>query len=130
MKLLEASAALEPKPRFVYLSSAGVPAREPRRGSYLWARFAVEQALREGDVPYTIARPSIITGPDRDDARPGERAAAVVVDGTLGLLEVLGGKRLAARYRSTTNEVLAGALLRLALDPAASGTTVESEGLR
>src|SRR5690606_6370677 len=61
----------ELRPRFVYLSSAGVPDREPRN-AYLRARFRVERALREGAVPFTIARPSIITGPDRDDARPGE----------------------------------------------------------
>jgi len=34
------------------------------------------------------------------------------------------------RYRSITHTVLAGALVRLALDPAAPNQTVESEDLR
>jgi hypothetical protein len=34
------------------------------------------------------------------------------------------------RYRSTTNTVLAQALVRVAQDPAARDTTIESEDLR
>ena len=117
------------RPRFVYLSSAGVPDREPGN-AYLRARYRVERALREGDLPFTIARPSIITGPDRDDPRPAERAGAVVIDGALAVVGALGGRRLRARYRSTTNTQLAAALIRVALDPACEGVTVESEDLR
>jgi hypothetical protein len=40
------------------------------------------------------------------------------------------GVRSAERWRSTRPAVLAGALVRLALDPAAAGAVVESEALR
>jgi nucleoside-diphosphate-sugar epimerase len=119
----------ELRPRFVYLSSAGVPDHEPRN-AYLRARYRVERALHEGTVPFTIARPSIITGPDRDDARPGERAGARIIDGALGLVGALGGRKLRDRYRSTSNTQLAAALIRIALDPACEGAVVESEDLR
>ena len=117
------------RPRFVYLSSAGLSDREPSN-AYLRARYRVEQALRAGGLPFTIARPSIITGPDRDDPRPGERAGAVVLDGALALVGALGGKKLRDRYRSTSNTELAAALIRIALDPDCEGATVASEGLR
>lgn len=128
LMLLAAAAGVTPAPRFVYLSSIGV--REGTGNAYLAARAAVEQALREGTVPYTIARPSFITGPDRDEARPAERVAAAVTDGVLRVAGWLGANRLRERYRSATNGELAEALVRLALDPAAAGRTVESEGLR
>ncbi len=128
--LHQAASGLNAKPRFVYLSSAGMPAREPRRGSYMHARFACEQLLRAGDVPYTIARPSIITGRDRDDDRPGERIAASIADGALAFVGALGARKLRDRYRSTSNAALAAALVRCALDPAAENAIVESEALR
>lgn len=116
------------RPRFVYLSSAG--ASPLARGSYMQIRWRVEEALRTSGLPYTIARPSIITGPDRDEPRPGERMAAVVANGVLNVASMFGGRRLAARYRSTSSDVLARALVARALDPAAGNTVLESEQLR
>jgi nucleoside-diphosphate-sugar epimerase len=126
--LRRAAAGVEPMPRFVYLSSAGVGASEPRRGSYMHARWAIEKELLEGTMPHLIARPSFITGDDRDDARPGERIGSAIADGALAFVGAFGGKKLKERYRSTSNTALASALVRLALD-GASGV-VESEGLR
>jgi uncharacterized protein YbjT (DUF2867 family) len=114
--------------RFVYLSAAGV--KEEGGNAYLAARARVERALRAAALPYTIARPSFITGPDRDEFRAGERIGAAVVDGLLKGVGWFGGRRLRERYRSTTNAILARALVRLALDPAAAGRTFESEELR
>lgn len=115
-------------PRFVYLSSAGVSAS--RRNAYLSVRWRVEQELRASGLPFVIARPSLITGPDRFRARPAERRAYVAIQAVLTLAGALGAHALRERYRPTTNVVLAGALVRLALDPDATALVVESEGLR
>jgi uncharacterized protein YbjT (DUF2867 family) len=54
-------------PRFVYLSAAGVG--PSARGSYLAVRWRVERELAAGALPWTVARPSFITGPDRAERR-------------------------------------------------------------
>lgn len=128
MLLFRAAEATGLRPRFVYLSSTGV--REEGGNAYLAARARVERALREGSLPWTVARPSFITGPDRDESRPAERIGAEIVDGALAIAGLLGARRLRDRYRSTTNVILADALVRIALDPAMVGQVVESEGLR
>jgi hypothetical protein len=65
-----------------------------------------------------IARPSFITGErERDDIRLGERAASLLGDGVLAIAGALGARRARARYRSTTPDVLASALIRLAEAP-------------
>jgi uncharacterized protein YbjT (DUF2867 family) len=114
--------------RFVYLSSIG--ARGGTGNAYLRARGRVEEELSTSRVPYTIARPSFITGADRDDGRPMERVAARVADSLLGVVGVLGARRLRDRYRSTTNTELAAALVRLAIDAATVNRIVESEELQ
>jgi hypothetical protein len=63
-----------------------------------------------------IARPSIITG-ERDESRLGEKTAGVFGDGVLAVVGLFGGKNLRARYRSTTPDVLASALIRLGEAP-------------
>lgn len=115
-------------PRIVYLSAAGV--RENARASYYKARARAEALLRSSGLPFTIARPSIIAGPGRDDRRPLEALAARVGDGLLSVAGLLGARRLEARYASTTNVRLAAALVRLALDPAAEDRVFESEELK
>jgi nucleoside-diphosphate-sugar epimerase len=128
VQLLAAAAGCGTRPRFVYLSAAG--AREGGGNAYLAVRGRVERAVRESGLPFTIARPSFITGPDRDEFRLGERVAAAATDLALGVVGLLGGRRVRDRYRSTTNAVLARALVRLALDPAAANRVMESEELR
>jgi nucleoside-diphosphate-sugar epimerase len=128
--LFRAASTLAKPPRFVYLSSTGTPANEPRPGSYMHARWKVEQMLLAGALPYTIVRPSFIAGPGRDEPRPGERVGALLIDGALSVAAVFGGRKISRRYRSTTNTALATALLRLGRDPAMSGRIVESEDLR
>ena len=126
--LLRAALASGTRPRFVYLSAVGV--RDGVRNAYLAARAKAEKELRESGLPYTIARPSFISGPDRDEPRPLERIAARAADGVLGVVAALGGRGVADRWRSLTAAELAGALVRLAEDPAAAGRVVEAEGLR
>jgi len=126
--LLRAAKASGAGPRFIYLSAAGV---NPKiRSPYYRARVQLEAELKASGLPYVIARPSFIVGPDRDQPRPGERIGSALIDGLLAFAGTLGAKRLQARYTSTTNTVLAEALVRLALDPAAANRVFESEALR
>ena len=127
--LIDASNTIRPAPRFVYLSSLGVGKDEPSN-AYLAARWHVERRLREGPLPFTVARPSFITGPDRDELRVGERVGATVANGALAIAGLLGARRMRDQYRSISNTELAEALLRLALDPAAEGAIVEARDLR
>jgi len=107
---VDAARASETQPRIVYLSSVG--ADGSARSAYMRARGKAEDAVKTSGLPWVIARPSLITG-ERDEGRLGERAAGVVGDGLLAVVGVLGGKTLRERYRSTTPDVLASALIRI-----------------
>lgn len=116
-------------PRFVYLSAVGVG--PSARGAYLQVRWRAEREIAAGALPWTVARPSFITGPDRPESRPAERLGAVAVDALVAPLRLLGATRATAdRWRSTTADELAAALVRLAADPAGVGRVVEGDGLR
>jgi NADH dehydrogenase len=110
----EAARASEVSPRLVYLSSVGADAKA--RSAYLSWRGKAEDVVKSSGLPWVIARPSIITG-ERDDSRTGEKAAGVIGDGLLAVVGAFGGKNLRARYRSTTPDVLASALIRLGESP-------------
>lgn len=126
--LMDAAIAVGNAPRFVYLSAAGV--NEDSKKGYIAARARTEQCLRSSGLPYTIARPSFITGPDRDEDRPLERVGGVVVDGVLALAGALGARKLRARYRSTSAAALARGLVRVAFDPTWADRIAQSEDLR
>ncbi len=115
-------------PRFVYLSSIGVT--PDTRNGYLAARALVEAHLMSGPLPYVIARPSFITGSDREEFRLMERVGASVTNVLLTLAGLFGATRLRDRWRSTTATVLAGALVRLALEPSTASRVYQSEELR
>jgi uncharacterized protein YbjT (DUF2867 family) len=123
---VDAAVASGLRPRIIYLSSVG--ADPTARSAYLAARGRAEQAVTGAGLPWVIARPSIITG-ERDDPRTGERGAAVIGDGLLALAGALGGKKLRDRYRSTTGEILASALIRLGEAPE-HDRIVDGAGLR
>lgn len=125
--LADACVAAGVAPRFVYLSSLGAGPRAV--GDYLRWRWRAEERLRASGLPLTIARPSFITGPDRDESRPAERIGAVAARGVLGVIGALGGRRLKRRYGPRTGEDLARALVDAALDPARANATLESEDL-
>lgn len=126
--LLRATLASGARPRFVYLSSMGV--QPSSKTPYLRARAKLEAELRASGLPFTIARPSFITGPDRDQTRPGERVGAAVGDALLGLAGALGARGLRARYRSTDAATLARGLVALAHDPTWAGRVAEGDDLR
>jgi len=111
---VEAARASEVRPRIVYLSSIG--ADKGARSAYLAARGKAEDVVTASGLPWVIARPSFITG-DRDESRIGERGAAIVGDGLLAVAGVFGGKKVRDKYRSTTPDVLASALIRLGEAP-------------
>ena len=111
---IDAARASEVKPRIVYLSSVGATATA--RSAYLRARGRAEEVVQTSRLPWVIARPSFITG-DRDETRIGERAAALFGDGALAVAGLLGGKTVREKYRSTTPDVLASALIRLGEAP-------------
>lgn len=125
--LIDAAVAAGSRPRFVYLSAAGV---KEGGNAYYRARYEAEQKLIASGLEYTIARPSFITGADRDEPRLLERTGAVVVDGALAVAGLLGGGRLRARYRSASARELAAGLVRAALDPATANEILHSESLR
>ena len=124
--LAEASAAAGCVRRFVYLSSLG--AGPNAQGAYLQWRWKAEEAVRAAGVPFTIARPSLITG-ERDERRPSEAFAGRALDGLLSVVGALGATTVRDRYHSTTDARLAGALVRLGLDPDLAGQTVLAEKL-
>lgn len=107
---VDAAVASGSKPRLVYLSSIGADAGA--RSAYLSARGRAEQAVTTSGLPWVIARPSFITG-DRDERRLGEHTAAVVGDGVLAVARLFGGGKLRDKYRSTSPDILASALIRI-----------------
>lgn len=111
---VDAARGSEVSPRIVYLSAIGADAGA--RSAYLRARGKAEEAVKTSGLPYVIARPSFIIG-ERDESRPGEKSAAVVTNGLFAVVGVLGGRKLRDRYRSTTPDVLASALIRLGEAP-------------
>lgn len=126
--LIAAAAALEHKPRFCYLSSAGTG---PTTGSsYLAARWKAETALRDSGLPFTIARPAFISGPNREENRPAERVGAIVSDALLGAAAAVGFGSLRDRWASLTNEELARALVHFALGPEGQDRILDAQQLR
>jgi len=101
------------RPRLVYLSGIGADANA--RGAYMKARGKAEDCVRGSGLTWVIARPAIITG-DRDESRAGERTAAIVGDGLLAVAGLF-SRSLKQKYRSTTPDVLAAALIRLGEAP-------------
>ena len=125
--LIRAAVASGSRPRFVYLSSIGV--REHGTNSYLVARWRAESLLRASGLPYTIARPSFITGPGRDESRPLERAGAGVANVIAGLARVVGARRFAGSVRSLTGAELAAGLVRHAFDSAGENVIIGTDEL-
>jgi uncharacterized protein YbjT (DUF2867 family) len=126
--LLDAAVAAGSRPRFVYLSAYGT--RENSGSAYYDARWRAEQAIQATGLPWTIARPSFISGPDRDEGRPAERVAAIASDAVLGLLGALGARTMRDRYASMQPAELARGLVRAALDPACERQILHGESLR
>lgn len=126
--LIRAAVASGAQPRCVYLSAVGVS--PSAKGEYYRARVDAEVDLIASGLPYVIARPSFITGPDRLEDRPSERVGAAVIDGALAVVGGLGLRSVRDRYRSLTGPQLGVALVALALDDAAVDGIFETAQLR
>ncbi len=101
------------------------------RGAYFQVRARLERELRQSGLPYTIARPSFITGEgERDKPRPMERIGASVADALLGAVAAVGATRLRDRYASIGPAELAEALVAAGLDPARENRVLETDALR
>lgn len=127
--LIGAAKSAGARPRYVYLSAAGVP-ESPTGNAYYDARSRVERELKESGLPFTIARPSIITGDDRDENRPGEQIGANFLDAAMSVAAAFGATKLRDRYHSIDGKTLAAALVTVALDASFEGKTVDGETLR
>lgn len=110
--LLQAAGSIEPAPCFVYLSAVGAGGKPSN--PYMKARVRVEAAIAEAGIEHVIARPAFVTGPDREDDRPGERIGASMLDGALGVLAAVGMRGLQDRWASLRGKDLAEALVELA----------------
>lgn len=126
--LLKACQQSAPAARFVYLSAMGVSAHAP--GEYMKVRWRFEQELRASGQPFVIARPGLITGPDREEERSMERVSGVVSGALVSGLSLFGADKLARQYRPTDAAELARALVKAGLEPQAQGMTLEAAALK
>lgn len=126
--LLKACRQSAPTARFVYLSAMGVSAYAP--GEYMKVRWRFEQELIASGQPFVIARPGLITGPDREDDRPMERVSGAISGALVSGLARLGASKLARQYRPTDAAELARALVKAGLEPEAQGLTLEAADLK
>lgn len=109
--LVEAATRARTIDHIVLLGSVG--AGKPR-GAYLRAKAEAERIVRESGLPFTIFRPSFLSGPGR---RPPPGAGA--------LSRVLG----LTRWQPITVVELASALLQVAIERAALGQVLEGDAL-
>lgn len=129
--LIDAAVASGHRPRFVYLSAIGVDPDAPDAGNaYIRARARAEGKLRDSGLPYTVARPSFVTGPDREESRPLERLGATAADAVLSAVALLGARGVRDRYASMDAATLARALVTAGLDPACAGRVLDAAALR
>ena len=126
--LMDAAVASESRARFVYLSAIGVS--ESSHNPYMAVRWRAEQHLRATGLPFTIVRPSFISGSDREESRPMERLGATVGDGLLAVVGALGARKLRDRYASLDADGLARGMFRVATDPEFEGRIAHPEDLR
>lgn len=109
--LLAATREAAPAARFIYLSAVGA---SERANAYLRARGRLERELRASGLSWISARPAFVTGADREESRPAERAAAFAIDVAVAAAGRIGLRPLADRWRSLTGAQLAEALALLA----------------
>ena len=125
VQLLNAAKASGSCARFIYLSAVGVSARS--RSPYMIARWKAEEEIRKSGVPYAIGRPSLITGPDREESRPMEDLGAVLSKGVLGLAGMLGARGLKARYQTVNGTTLGNGLVYAGFCPEGHNQVLHTE---
>jgi nucleoside-diphosphate-sugar epimerase len=128
LMVVDAVEAMERPARLVYLSATGV--REGVRGAYAKARWQVERELRSRMRDWVIARPSFISGDDREESRPAERIATRLGDAMLNGLGRVGLGEIRDRFGSLTGRELGAGLLYHALEFGPDTRTVDAADLR
>ena len=121
--VLRAARVMSPAAKFVYLSAVGV--HEGARNPYLAVRARVEAELMRSGLRFVIARPALITGEDREENRPAERAVAKVAEWALRAAEIAGWSSFRQRFATLTGPQLGRALVNAALDPAIEDAVLE-----
>lgn len=114
--------------RYLFLSSMGVQSQSTNR--YLRARADVEAHIQKTNFSWLIARPSFISGPDRQEHRPMERIGSIFGDALLGALAVLGVKRPYQQYGTLSAAELALGLVELSLDEHVQQQILETKDIR
>jgi uncharacterized protein YbjT (DUF2867 family) len=114
MMAIDTARTASPEAGLVYLSALGASAAG---NEYLRVRATIEATLAKGPNPFSVVRPSFVTGPDRSESRPAERAAAVLVDAACAVLRAVGGRRRAAKLGSISGPALTDILVALAAAP-------------
>lgn len=115
-------------PRFVYLSAIG--ANESSANTYVAVRGRMERELREGPLPWLVAQPAFVSGSDREESRPAERAYAITLDVLLAVAARVGLRGVRDRYASLTGRQLARGLVRLALADRHGRLVADARALR
>ncbi len=126
--LLDAASACGHGPRFIYLSALG--AREGTSNPYLSVRGRLERELQASRLPFLIARPAFISGRDREESRPTERAVSLLVDAALRGLATAGLSGPQRRFASLTGRQLAEGLTALALAARDARTIADAAAIR
>jgi uncharacterized protein YbjT (DUF2867 family) len=126
--LLHAALQLEVAPRFTYLSSRGAAPRS--RSAYLRVRHQCEQRLIASGLPYTIARPGLITGPGRSPSRPGENFAAALLRPLATGFELIGLGGTGALLRPFNAEEAAFGLVHAGFNYTTIGRVLQADELR
>ena len=122
--LIDAAQQADIQPQFVYLSAMGTSPQA--KGAYMKARYKAEQAVIYSDLPYTILRPAIITGSDREESRLAEQWGGKILDGILTIGKVF-GFRSAANYRSISGKGLADVLVQVVLNSELENRIIERQ---
>jgi nucleoside-diphosphate-sugar epimerase len=126
--LIDATRAQAPQARFLYLSSIGVSEARPSN-AYMLARWKCETDLRASGLSWTIARPSFLTGPERDESRPMESIGAALTSGLGRALALVGATSLERNYSPIDNQQLAKVLVQSTLDPAWANRVLEARDM-
>jgi uncharacterized protein YbjT (DUF2867 family) len=126
--LRDAAISCGASPRFTYLSAMG--ADESSGNKYVAVRGRMERELREGPLPWLVAQPAFVSGSDRAESRPMERAFSLTLDALLGAVALVGLGSVRDRYASLTGRQLARGLVRLALDDRHGRRLADARALR
>jgi len=109
LALLRYGQTLTTKPQYVFVSSLGA---DKPFGFYLETKHAVEEEIMTSQLPYVIARPSLLLG-ERTEKRIGEQFAQKLMPGFFDLLAITPVKHAVwfSRYRPVSAKAVAARIV-------------------